>query len=355
MKKDSKLSDNCSGTLFGILASPKISSDRQKSVINDEKIKRNELISSDSVKTSIGLTKVEKSYLNDQNNVRSNEREKIVFQYSVPQKIGIHSNEKSFSAMSQPVGGVKPLKELSNQVLNDQTKHLVYLKSPTIVKEVMKKMAALPSRPLNVYVGEQVSHNEPRALSSIQTIDSIKTNCLNSSDAEAMLVIQELDKSIAEASPSTSNSPLVEQKFNSDQKRGEDNSIRLNNIRPDKPPRLETRLIDCFTTTQLKQKSNKTFIEINETQNDNLIEELYFTDESGLKTNKKVNETKKIADIYGINLRESNPKNNISLNINDNKLIHRNIIDFQHNYDIKKISVKDTNDLDGAVARTSFR
>ena len=341
LKKSSQSLSECSGTLFGVLASPKIFNDSKNNTNNQ--IPGIEGQNEKSIPTN--STKSAKQLTND-NNLSINRNDVKVSEsigQIVSQKVKTPSNKEFDYVMKHnSEEDVKPLQQI--KVINDfniydESKQFTSLKSPSIVKEVMKKIAALPLKVVDDGLHKQVSDK----LSDIPTIDSMESHCINSSDTEVMLVIQELDKSIAEGSPSTSNSPLILNKFKSKDKN--ENSIKLNGCRPNKPPRL----INGLTSFESK---HTTFIEINETQThsqtDNLIEELYFTDESGVKSIESI----KVEDNNGINAKKSN--HNLSININENHFQNRkNIIDFHINYK-KQINVE-SDDLDGAIARTSFR
>ncbi|XP_054167177.1 heat shock 70 kDa protein 12A-like [Oppia nitens] len=242
--------------------------------------------------------------------------------------------------------------EETRDALNESNEQLLLsLKSPTIVKEVMKKIAFLPcghdfTTDSNNSVNESSNKSNDCNLST-HSSPKMQLNgyTLNSdNDNEAMLAIQQLDQTIDEASPSNTNSPVIVAKiqdnFKNEQIDQQINNMnnKSNNVKPTKPPRFIN-----YSTIENKQK---TLIEINQTQCDNLIEEMYVTDENGSKSNKIID--KCITN----HMKSQTLYNNDS---NNRQTTHKNEIDLNYNnYNIKQMNIGVSTDLDVAIARASL-
>lgn len=373
-----------SGTLFGVSATPK-SQRRDPNAKSGETTetsdKSNEKLNpTNSAKQSTDY----KICQNKENFLKVSANEKLKSEQSVPQEVPTETTtatateaSKQFCQVMTEEKEVKPLennsdKQVNKEVASDRgrtteeetdlfepTKCSTTLKSPSIVKEVMKSMAIV----------SRESSTVDYRLTKTKIVDSFgKTNGLSGGDTEAMLVIQELDRSIAEASPSTANSPLNRPRIHENlMSSGANGSLdhRLSprvsdakmsalssaisetalgsksfGIRPTKPPRLVSASIEA---------KHKTLIEVNETQTDNLIEELYVSDGNGHKLDFGIDSTdlsisnKVLNPLLSIKVNNSyadNSRNGIDMNISDN---------------IKPMSGQVTNNLDGTITCKSSR
>ena len=341
-----------SGTLFGVSATPKT----QRKKLNEKSGETTE--TSDELNEKLNSTNSAKQST-DYNICQNKEvllkvsaNEKLNSEQSVPQEVPTETIKQFCRVMTEEKEEVKPLENNSDKVnkevrsasedrndrkdcnltdkedtnLCQQTECSPTLKSPSIVKEVMKRMAILSSE----------SSTVDYRVSETRIADSFaKTNGMSGGDTEAMLVIQELDRSIAEASPSTTNSPLnkprIHEKLMSNALNDAINKADSHTVsetplinrsfgfRPTKPPRL--------VSTSIETK-HKTMIEVNESQTDNLIEELYVGDDNGSKLKYKIDSTN-----MSISNKVLNPLFNVKVNnnyietsknrIDMNKLTHR--------------------------------
>jgi len=376
------------GTIFSVLASPKVR--KQVTKLSDQSLtkKTNDTEKlSKKIDTTNSKTTVEKKIVNDKSSsisendykdVKVSVNEKLNFRLSVPQELPIQSIKEFCRVMIQDkevnqtekLEPNKESKEDSNKTCSlsvtekyDQTIQLPTLKSPTIVKEVMKKIASIPSGGFQQNVDIQVTESQLLTSNLQNNRSVIHYGCQTvsaGSDAEAMLVIEELDRSIEEGSPSNANSPAIMPRNNLKKNIANKSFelIKTTGPRPNKPPRL----LNSMTSIEAERKM---LIKVSETQTNNLIEEIYLADESGIKSESelnsqikqsKINETVSQQKTKSLSCEKTTKEHECETPRNNDNNIEKfkNGNNLNLNCSIKH-GINATNDLECAIARASLR
>ncbi len=371
------------GTIFTIFGSPNVQNRSKDSLLSDQKIDKSNdetkklngnFDSSDSCATNVNNIAHDNSLSISENDnhfkdVKVSVNEKLNFRLSVPQELPIQSIKEFCRGMieDKEVNQTAKHQNIESKVISNNSsflteikderrKQLPTLKSPTIVKEVMKKIASIPRGGFEQNVDITVTESQSLTING-RCDKSVTTNgcqvLSSGNDTEAMLVIQELDRSIAEGSPSNANSPVIVPRI-CEKKNNENKLIKTTGLRPNKPPRLLSSINSIDTKRQM-------MIERTETQTDNLIEEVYLADENGTKSQNELNihQNKKITETFSQQKTKSlssprstkeheseTPYNNIQNIKNGNNL--------NLNCDTKR-EISAANDLECGIARASLR
>jgi hypothetical protein len=372
------------GTIFTIFGSPNVQNRNKDSPLSDQKVDKSndetkklngKFDSSDSCATNVNNISNDNCLSISENenqfkDVKVSVNEKLNFKLSVPQELPIQSIKEFCRGMIEDKEVNQTAKQNQNieskivsnnscflpQTKDERRKQLQTLKSPTIVKEVMKKIASIPSGGFEQNV--DITVTESQSLTTNGRCDkSVTTNgcqvLSSENDTEAMLVIQELDRSIAEGSPSSANSPVIVPRI-CEKKNNENKLIKTTGLRPNKPPRLLSSINSIDAKRQI-------MIERTETQTDNLIEEVYLADENGTKSQNELNIhlNKRITETFSQQKTKSlsSPK---STKEHESETPYNNIQNVKNGNNLNlncntKREISAANDLECGIARASLR